>query len=214
VQTYLNVTITAKRATAAAPITLCGPRSAVINGGKLFTTSYLMLVRDSSHINVVGFSVVNGFKGVVLENTQKSLVDGIRVKNVGQDGIRVRYNSKNNVIQVCPCTTWRVCMGGTRVGGGHATWCAHPKGRRVGGGGGPCCCAIVNDDHNMGCSRRWHMHTFSIHLLQNCHITHTGRLWGGFGEGYYVGTSSSTDPAYYDKSDFNTVSAYCLIPVL
>lgn len=52
------------------PITLCGPRKAVITGeGNLEKKPYILHVKQSSYIRLLGFTLVNGFKGTRMPQT-------------------------------------------------------------------------------------------------------------------------------------------------
>ncbi len=65
--------------TADAPITLTGPRRAVIVGDG----GYTVHIRDARHWQLIGFTVRGGGKGVVLDNAQSVLLDSLTVGRTG-----------------------------------------------------------------------------------------------------------------------------------
>ena len=88
---------TAKRSgTAQAPITLCGGRAAVIDGGR---ATYSLYLNGASYWQVIGFTVRGGDKGVMVDNANDNLFDSLEITNVQAEGIHLRRNSSDNVIR-------------------------------------------------------------------------------------------------------------------
>lgn len=100
-----NITVNQKHGTATEPITICGPRRAVISAeGDYDTHPYVFHIQDSSHINLAGFTVFKGLKGVVVERSHHVVLRRLWVHTVDQEGIRVRHNSTNVAIKGCMVT--------------------------------------------------------------------------------------------------------------
>lgn len=90
--------------TLSAPITLKGSRNAILDGGTLgggYTFS-LGTKNTSSSIaywKLQGFSVTGGQKGIVWDNVQHSVIDSVSVVNIGEEGVHLRNNSSDNIIE-------------------------------------------------------------------------------------------------------------------
>jgi hypothetical protein len=95
--TYSGRFIASRNGTAAAPITLTGSRSAVINGGS--TASGRALTLQGDFWRLTGFTITNGQKGVMALGTNNSIIDGLRVHTIGDEAIHLRDNSTDNIVQ-------------------------------------------------------------------------------------------------------------------
>lgn len=84
--------------TAQAPITLTGPKSAVLTTGKTSNGGYGLHV-SGSHWVLQGFSVSEAKKGIVLDGSVGTVVDAVDVGNIGQEGIHFRSNSTGGVVR-------------------------------------------------------------------------------------------------------------------
>jgi len=84
----------ANSGTAQNPIAICGSRSATLDGGS--TASGTVLHITQSYWVVAGITVRNGQKGVVLDNAAHSLLTGILVTEIGDEGVHFRSNSSDN----------------------------------------------------------------------------------------------------------------------
>jgi len=93
-----------KRGTATKPITLCGPRSAIIDGGSSSRGPVLFRIIDSTYIRVVGMTMKNGLKGINVENSYHSVIRSVYVTKVGGEGIHLQKFSSYNVIKDCLIT--------------------------------------------------------------------------------------------------------------
>ena len=80
-----------------APITLRGPRAAVIDGGGTGGGYGLHLV-DADHWRLEGFTVSSASKGIVLDLSSHVRIDGVRVTDIGAEGVHFRSFSSDNVI--------------------------------------------------------------------------------------------------------------------
>jgi hypothetical protein len=83
--------------TAAQPVYLCGGPGAVLDGGSTHK-GYVLHIQDSAYWHLVGFTVQNGQKGVVLDHTQHSTVQGLTVRQIGDEGIHLREFSSDNLV--------------------------------------------------------------------------------------------------------------------
>ena len=93
--TYSPVVISGS-GTAAAPITLVGPADAVITGSG---RDYTLHLDGASHWQLVGFGVSGGGKGVMLDNAQHNLLDGLDVGRTGDEAVHFRAGSSDNTVQ-------------------------------------------------------------------------------------------------------------------
>lgn len=82
---------------AAAPIFLCGPRNAVLDGGDT-SGGYVLHLDHVASWRVVGFSIRNGQKGVMADGVTDSVIQGLSVSMIGDEGVHLRDASTNNVV--------------------------------------------------------------------------------------------------------------------
>jgi hypothetical protein len=75
--------------TASTPITLCGPRSAVIDGGGV-KSGYTFYLDRASWWRIEGFTVEGGQKGVVTDTSDHDLIYGLYVHGIGDEAIHLR----------------------------------------------------------------------------------------------------------------------------
>ncbi|BEP13649.1 hypothetical protein acdb102_19600 [Acidothermaceae bacterium B102] len=95
--TYLGNFLANVPGTKDAPIYLCGGRGAVLDGGNV-KIGYVLHLQGADYWRVVGFSVRNAQKGVVADATSHSVVQGLSVTDVGDEGIHLRAASSFNVV--------------------------------------------------------------------------------------------------------------------
>ncbi len=124
--TYLGQFEARVPGTSTAPITLCGPREAVIDGGPV-STGYALYLNGASWWKLIGFSVQGGQKGVVADHVDHVLISGLYVHSVGDEGIHLRAFSTDNVIDgVVVSDTGHLVQKfgeGIYVGSAHSNWC-------------------------------------------------------------------------------------------
>jgi hypothetical protein len=90
----INVTA---NGTAANPIWVCGPRSAVVNIGSI-QNNHGIQISNSSNLVVAGMTVTNSLKGIsVIRSTNVTVADTL-VDNIGYEGIHVRNFSTDNIV--------------------------------------------------------------------------------------------------------------------
>ncbi len=83
--------------TATQQITLRGSRNAVLDAGSI-NTGYVLYLQSNYWI-IKGFTVTNGLKGIMVDGAVNSTIDGVKVFNIGEEGIHLRKFSKHNIIQ-------------------------------------------------------------------------------------------------------------------
>jgi parallel beta-helix repeat protein len=77
-------------------VTIEGPKNAILNGGN---NGYTLHLNNCRNITLTGFTVSGGQKGIVLDGSNKSLLNNLTVKDTGMEGIHFRRNSSYNVLQ-------------------------------------------------------------------------------------------------------------------
>jgi hypothetical protein len=82
---------------AGAPITLCGSRSAVLEGPSI-KNGYVLHLDHASYWRVEGFTVEGGQKGVVTDGVQHDLIYGLDVHGTGDEAIHLRSFSSHNIV--------------------------------------------------------------------------------------------------------------------
>jgi hypothetical protein len=81
----------------AAPIAVCGSRAAVLDGGSL-SAGYAFRLR-ADRWNLVGFSVTNAQKGIVLDGASRNLIERLDVRRIGTEAIHLRAHSSHNTVR-------------------------------------------------------------------------------------------------------------------
>lgn len=84
-------------ATAAQPIVVCGPRTAILDGG-VTDTGYVFHLDGAAYWILSGFSVTRGKNGVVLDHASHNRLTGLDVHDMGQTGVHMRYFSSDNLL--------------------------------------------------------------------------------------------------------------------
>ncbi len=87
----------AANGTVAAPITLRGSRSAILDGENV-NTGYVLYLQASYWI-IKGFTVTNGLKGVMVDGSRYSMFDELKIYSIGEEAIHLRKFSSQNTIQ-------------------------------------------------------------------------------------------------------------------
>jgi hypothetical protein len=112
--------------TAEQPIWLCGGPDAVLRGPG--TESGIVLhLQQVSHWRLVGFTVREGQKGVMADGVSGSVVQGLTVTEIGDEGVHLRSASTGNVVRgltVSHTGLRTVKFGeGIYVGSAKSNWC-------------------------------------------------------------------------------------------
>lgn len=114
--------------TPTAPITLCGPRSAVLDGGSI-SGGYTLHLDHASWWRVEGFTVEGGQKGVVADGSDDDLIYGLYVHAVGDEAIHLREFSSHDTISHCVIRDTGLLVPfygeGIYVGSAHKNWCRY-----------------------------------------------------------------------------------------
>lgn len=84
--------------TVAAPCRLQGGRGAVIDGTGM-GGHYGLHLTDASNWTLLGFTVTNATKGIVLDRSSLNVIDGVDVHKIGAEGIHLRTMSSDNVVR-------------------------------------------------------------------------------------------------------------------
>jgi hypothetical protein len=87
-------------ATAKTPITVRGSRNAVIDGGSI-SEGYGFHLDNADYWRLDGFTIQNGQKGVMTDQTNGAVITGLLVRNVGDEGIHLRNFSTDNFVAGC-----------------------------------------------------------------------------------------------------------------
>lgn len=95
--TYSGAFSALAKGTQQQPIWLCGDRSAVLAGdgpdGK-----YVLHLENADYWRLVGFTVRNGQKGVMLDGVTHSVVQGLSISQIGDEALHLRRNSTDNLV--------------------------------------------------------------------------------------------------------------------
>ena len=94
--TYAGGFTAAAAGTAAAPITLLGSRSAILTTDSLTSGYGLHVTGDYWVIN--GISVTDSGKGIVLDHSQHTVISGVAVSDIGDEGVHFRDDSSYSSI--------------------------------------------------------------------------------------------------------------------
>jgi hypothetical protein len=114
--------------TSTSPITLCGSRSAVLEGQSI-KKGYVFHLDHASWWRLEGFTVEGGQKGVVADGVTHDLIDGLYVHGTGDEAIHLREFSSYNTVShnVVRDTGLREQFfgEGIYVGSAHKNWCRY-----------------------------------------------------------------------------------------
>ena len=94
---YLGSFTGAAAGTAAAPITLIGSPRAVLSTGSVRNDYGLHIT--GSYWKLTGFSVSVAKKGIMLDNSDGTVIDGVDVGSIGQEAIHVRTSSSGVTVR-------------------------------------------------------------------------------------------------------------------
>ena len=83
--------------TAAAPITLCGSRAAILDAGSRLQDYGLHL--QANYWLLAGFTIRNALKGLVADGASHNVLRGLEVHTIGHEGIHLRSASSDNLVE-------------------------------------------------------------------------------------------------------------------
>jgi hypothetical protein len=89
--------VAAVSGTAAAPIVLQGSPQAILDGGGTGGGYSLHLV-GANYWKLLGFTVQSASKGIVLDRSNHTVIDGVHVTDIGAEGIHFRAFSSDNLL--------------------------------------------------------------------------------------------------------------------
>lgn len=122
---HFSVTVSG---TEAAPITLCGDRGAVLDGGST-KSGYAFYVNGADWWRLIGFTVQGGQKGVVTDHAHHVLVQHLLVQGTGDEAIHLREFSTDNTVDgnmIRNTGSHDAKFGeGIYVGTAHSNWCRY-----------------------------------------------------------------------------------------
>jgi hypothetical protein len=95
---YRGNFVATAQGTAEAPVTLCGGRGAVLDGGGI-DGGYTLHLDGAAHWRVLGLTLTGGQKGVMVDSGVGNLVEGLLVRSVGDEAIHLRADSTDNVVR-------------------------------------------------------------------------------------------------------------------
>jgi hypothetical protein len=140
--TYRGSFVTTKAGTAAKPITLSGPANAVlINDGPSgeapgcpaptvgWDSGYGLWLSGAPYWNLTGFTVQESKKGIVVDDSPHTTIDGVTVHHVDEEAIHFRRSSADSVLKNSTITyTGLVQAGygeGVYLGSATSNWVCH-----------------------------------------------------------------------------------------
>jgi hypothetical protein len=108
------------------PITLCGTSESILDGGGT-EQGYVFHLQQSSYWVLQGFTVRNGQKGVMVDETTSSIIQDLTVHTVGDEAIHLRKFSTDNRVanNVISATGLRKPKfgEGIYIGTAESNWC-------------------------------------------------------------------------------------------
>ncbi|GEP49169.1 hypothetical protein MSA03_26770 [Microbacterium saccharophilum] len=96
--TYEGNFVATASGTASSPITLCGPKDAVLQGGGV-KDGYIVHLDGAEYWHLIGFTVTNGQKGVMADGTTGSVIENLTVSDTGDEAIHLRRFSTGNIVR-------------------------------------------------------------------------------------------------------------------
>jgi len=130
--TYAGRFVATANGTSASPITLQGPVTAVLDGGSN-GTGYGFHLNGADYWRLVGFTVRNSKKGIVLDNAVRCALDTLTVRDIGEEAVHFRTFSSDNTIQNSTITnTGLVTPGfgeGVYIGSAESNWGTYTGGQ-------------------------------------------------------------------------------------
>ena len=125
---YAGDFVASSSGTASAPITLCGPRSAILRGESV-NSGYTFYLNHASWWRAEGFTVEGGQKGVMADGADHNLLYGLYVHGTGDEAIHLRSFSSDNTVShnvVRDTGLLKQFFGeGIYVGSAHKNWCSY-----------------------------------------------------------------------------------------
>lgn len=86
-----------KDGTPAKPIILRGSRNAILDANDI-NTGYVLYLQSDYWI-IKGFTITNGLKGLMMDDADNNIIDGIKIYNIGEEALHIRKFSSNNTVR-------------------------------------------------------------------------------------------------------------------
>lgn len=126
--TYDGHFVASHSGTPSAPVTLCGPRDAVLDGGSI-SHGYTFYLDHASWWRLEGITVEGGQKGVLADGSDHDLIYGLFVHGTGDEAIHLREFSSYDTISHCVVRDTGLLVQfygeGIYVGTAHKNWCRY-----------------------------------------------------------------------------------------
>jgi hypothetical protein len=126
--TYAGRFISKAEATADHPIFVCGPRDAVIDAGGV-RGGYAWHLDGATGWRLLGFTVRDAQKGVVVDRGVDDIVEGLLVEQIGDEAIHLRTFSTDDIVrgnEIHDTGQRRDKFGeGVYVGSAKSNWCTY-----------------------------------------------------------------------------------------
>ena len=126
--TYTGNFVSTVPGTSAAPVIICGDAGAILDGATE-ATGYVLYIRNAPYTDVYGITVTNGSKGVLMDNASHSLLSGITVHAIGQEGVHLRRFTTDTTVRGSTIyDTGQVASQygeGIYVGSANNNWCTY-----------------------------------------------------------------------------------------
>ncbi|KQP97441.1 MULTISPECIES: fibronectin type III domain-containing protein [unclassified Rathayibacter] len=94
---YADSFTATKSGTAAAPVWICGDRNAVLDAGST-SEARALLLSSVSYVNLVGFSIRNSTKGVMVAGSDHVIVSHLKIENIGDEGVHLRSTTTDSFV--------------------------------------------------------------------------------------------------------------------
>lgn len=118
--------VAAVSGTATEPISLCGTANSILDGGDS-SKGYVFHLDRVSYWRLQGFTIRNGQKGLMTDGTIGSVVAGLTVTGIGDEGIHLRANSTDNTVEGNTISNTGLRKGkfgeGIYIGTAESNWC-------------------------------------------------------------------------------------------
>jgi hypothetical protein len=84
--------------TAADRVTICGPSTAVLDGGTI-EQGYTLHLDGAAYTTVTGLTVTHGLKGIMADHWDHGVINGVTVTDIGQEAIHLREFSSDDIVE-------------------------------------------------------------------------------------------------------------------
>jgi hypothetical protein len=126
--TYTGNFVANRSGAADQPVWLCGSAAAVLDGGSV-RGGYVLHLDGVTDWRLVGFTVRNGQKGVVVDRGTRDVVQGLTISDIGDEAIHLRSATTHTVVRgnVITATGRRSAKfgEGIYVGSAISNWCQY-----------------------------------------------------------------------------------------